>query len=591
MSSKNNTTMRKPLFFNTILFRLSAINVVLLIAFIIVIMIITSAMKKSTVTSKEMSQQVLALSAAEGTFKTDVMSLYDQATGYIQSDAVETKEALSSGINDIRSRIDSDISDINSQLEVIRNEEAINAMTDIEASYGRLNTLIDQAISESDSEDDADKAPDTLFDRAEIQKVAIFHSCKALDNAVSSSAAYTAVTMDSLYAHGLRMASIGLVFTIILIILSFAFSYGSIIKKIQSIAGEVSDIINDIEHNKGDLTRRIRTTTHSELMLIVDGINHFIESLQVIMKDVRDGIAVLTDSSSEVGSQVALASDNISNTSAGLQELSASMETINNTIDSINSEMADVSLAADAISEEAGQRSNLVNDIQADANEIKAEVAQKKNDAAAKVEELSSTLSKSVEDSKAVARINELTNVILDVSAQTNLLALNASIEAARAGEAGKGFAVVAMEISSLAANSRETAGTIREISNSVTDAVQALASNAEEVLAFINTTVIHDYDNFVETGDKYEDSAVAMSEMLSTFNAKADNLREIMRNVSSGIENVTNSIHESTKAINVSASGAGEIVGEIDEISAAMEQNNEVNSRLAETAAKFVKL
>ncbi len=56
-----------------------------------------------------------------------------------------------------------------------------------------------------------------------------------------------------------------------------------------------------------------------------------------------------------------------------------------------------------------------------------------------------------MEQSKAVQKINVLTDNIKDISSQTNLLALNANIEAARAGEAGRGFAVVASEIGTLA--------------------------------------------------------------------------------------------------------------------------------------------
>lgn len=102
-------------------------------------------------------------------------------------------------------------------------------------------------------------------------------------------------------------------------------------------------------------------------------------------------------------------------------------------------------------------------------------------------------------------KINELTNNILNIASQTNLLALNASIEAARAGEAGRGFAVVADEIRNLAENSRDTANDIQNISVLVTEAVRVLSENAEEMLKFVGTDVIKDYDGFVDVVNQYQ--------------------------------------------------------------------------------------
>jgi methyl-accepting chemotaxis protein len=185
-------------------------------------------------------------------------------------------------------------------------------------------------------------------------------------------------------------------------------------------------------------------------------------------------------------------------------------------------------------------------------------------------------------------KITEIVEMIDSISQQTNLLSLNASIEAARAGEAGKGFAVVADEISSLAANSRDTAGNIQEISAKVTAAVKTLSDNAIQVIDFINENVLDDYDAFVETGSKYEDTASMIDEMLETFSEKADNLNAVMNEMAGQIETISRSVEESSSAIGMSAASATEIVGEIQGINEAMDQNNDVTKQLNASTQKF---
>ena len=588
MSKEKNTT--KVSGFNSIIVQISSLNIAMLVAFLLVMVMIIQAMNKSTTSSVDMFDSMMELTTHEANLKTDVMTLYDQVTGYIASGSVETQEALLPQIDVAKAAIEKDIADLNKDFASYENEAASAQIEEIEGQYERMCGFIDNAIAKCDA-GDQENAYAMLFDKAEIQKVAIIHSTEVLDEAITTNATSTKDMMKALLTQGKIVATIGTVIIILLIILNFIISYTSIVVRIKSISKEVSGIIENIQKGQGDLTARIHTKTKSELLYIKNGINLFIETLQGIMKDVKDGTVVLSASSDEVNSQLRIADDNVTNSSAALEELSANMESVVGILESINERVDDVKQAAQKITDQVEAGTGTANEIKIEADDLQVKVNTKKSDVGERMAALSETLEKSVKDSEKVSQISDLTNDILDIASQTNLLALNASIEAARAGEAGKGFAVVADEISALAANSRQTAATIQDIASEVTHAVSTLASNAEDVLNFINGTVIGDYDEFVDTGEKYGHTAEVMNDMLSEFTEKAESLNSIMADMVEAVETITNSVQESSLAINMSAENSTEIVEGIKKIFDAMEKNNEVTEQLNDTTQKFTSL
>lgn len=397
---------------------------------------------------------------------------------------------------------------------------------------------------------------------------------------------YIAITSASAFV----IINTMMVVYLIVIILCLIFNNKMIGKKVKEISNEINNIIQDIKKNKGDLTARVQTKTSSELVYIKDGFNEFIVTLQDILGEVKNGTESLKTSSGNMTNQIALARDNITNTSAALEELSASMETVSSTASVIDNSLSDVNNATESINTRVEDGATKTKEIQTEANKIKNDAQQKKNNTGNKMKTLSGVLEQSVKDSEKVKQINELTNVILDIASQTNLLALNASIEAARAGEAGRGFAVVAEEISTLADNSRETAGNIQNISNEVTTAVNSLADNAMQVLDFINKTVLADYDEYVGIGEKYEETAIYINEMLEGIDGQVQSLNSAMNEMSSSVENITRSVQESSEAISQSAENSQDIVYEINDISVAMDTNNDVTRKLDEATHKFEK-
>lgn len=388
--------------------------------------------------------------------------------------------------------------------------------------------------------------------------------------------------------HSDTYVEIGIVIYVLASVIAIVVVHMTIARPTKKATQDLQRIIAKIEQNEGDLTERVEVRTKDEVGQLVMGVNNFIEKLQGIMQTIQQESHNMQDSADHMMDGIDISNNNANDVSAAMQELSASMEAVAETLSEINQGAGEVLQESREISTQAKDGAEFVKEIKKRAAGIKTETIANKDNTSQMIESNRHLLKEAIHNSKSVEKINELTEEILSISSQTNLLALNASIEAARAGEAGKGFAVVAEEIRVLADDSRNTANNIQEISNLVTEAVMDLANNANEMLRFIDETILIEYDKFVDVAIQYDSDADSMDGMLRKFYFGATGLEKTMTGMTSGIEGVNTTMDDSAGGVTNAAESTNQLVEMLNDIKTEADRNKDISKLLNREVERF---
>ena len=356
-----------------------------------------------------------------------------------------------------------------------------------------------------------------------------------------------------------------------------------VIRPIKGVSNQIRSIIDDIDREEGDLTKRVSIASIREMAELGNGFNAFMDKLQSILKLIIENTNEMRVVVAEVQESVRTSNDSASDLSAVTEELAATMQEVGNSAGAINRN-------ADSVRDEVDVIADKSNSINVYSKEMKANADRMENDAKAsmeetgtKVQEILSVLNQAIEDSKSVDKVNSLANEILSISSQTNLLALNASIEAARAGEAGKGFAVVADEIRQLAESSRDTTNRIQEINVVVTNAVHNLVE-------YLNEAILPEFGKFVESGVQYRENATYIEGVMNEFTVKTDDLKRAMDEIADSISTITDAIDEGARGVNGAAESTQMLVVDMEKINSRMDDNENIAGVLQKGTNMFTK-
>ena len=378
---------------------------------------------------------------------------------------------------------------------------------------------------------------------------------------------------------------------VIIVIVTVAVIASTVVKPARKSGRALGNIIKNVDAKQGDLTERVPVSSKDEIGQMAEGINSFMGQLQSIMRELKTESANMEQSARAITNQIIESNESASSVSAAAEQMAASMEEISATLGQLSDGSTNVLKEIKSMDDSVQNGVGLVQDIKERANEMHTTTLKSKEKTGRTIVEIRETLQTALEESRSVQKINEMTQEILSITSQTNLLSLNASIEAARAGEAGKGFAVVADEIRGLADSSAQAANNIQVISALVTDAVEKLAKNAEEMLQFVDEEVMKDYDNFVNIVEQYKKDADSVDEILSGVAANTSDISVTMDSMNTGIGDISTAVEENAKGITNVADSAVSLVEAMSEIQTETEHNQQISQKLNNEVNRFKKV
>ena len=488
---------------------------------------------------------------------------------------------------------------INETKEKMSEMEALcNALNDDELltvfrSYqAKMNDFLDYAVQVQDYllNDEYLRARSLLFVFDNVTKSV--EEAEAAYNEVLSQLVDTAVTRSQTQISGTVIFNIAAVaLYIILAVITVIIVATTVVKPAKASGKALHGIISKVDARQGDLTERVPVKSRDEVGQMAQGINNFMTQLQSIMRELKTESTNMEQSAEIITNQIVESNESAGNVSAATEQMAASMEEISATLGQLSTGSTNVLGEIQSMESSVQNGVSLVQDIKNRATQMHHSTIQGKEKTGSTILKIREALQTALEESRSVQKINEMTQEILSITSQTNLLSLNASIEAARAGEAGRGFAVVAGEIRGLADSSAEAAGNIQTISAMVTDAVEKLARNAEEMLQFVDEEVMKDYDNFVEIVEQYKQDADNVDVILSGVAANTTDISHTIDDMNNGINDISTAVEENAKGITNVADSAVSLVEAMSEIQKETERNQQISQKLNNEVNRFKKV
>ncbi|GMG95615.1 methyl-accepting chemotaxis protein [Tepidimicrobium xylanilyticum] len=383
------------------------------------------------------------------------------------------------------------------------------------------------------------------------------------------------VTKNTLIATAIILA------IFILITIYMSNSITKPVAKVMQIAKKIANLDLSMSFDDKELSRK------DESGQMYNSFKNIVDNLKVFLKEMENTININKEIYEDITKEIQFLANQAEDTSATTEELSAGMEQTSSTTISVNESANEINKAVMDFTEKIEEGAFTAKEISEKAEELSQQFIESKDRTMQTYSQTREEIQEAIKSSDEVEKINILSNAILEISDQTSLLALNAAIEAARAGESGRGFAVVADEIRKLAESSNQTVGEIQSVTQGITEAVNRLVSNTSNLIGFLETNVIKDYEMMVEAVNQYKEDGSALNNIISDLSATSEELSATINQITTSIDEISSTVEDSALATNNIAEKNMNIVEAITKINNTIQKNEQVSKRLQELASR----